>query len=75
MVEYFTTSAPEFNCFRGGDCLVYKPARQIGVMLRSLLNRRYRLEIKLGRKLVKEKFTWQKVAAQMRALYEDILSG
>jgi poly(glycerol-phosphate) alpha-glucosyltransferase len=28
-----------------------------------------------GRKLVEEKFTWQKVAAQMRALYEDILSG
>jgi poly(glycerol-phosphate) alpha-glucosyltransferase len=27
-----------------------------------------------GRKLVEEKFTWQKVAAQMRALYEDILS-
>ena len=28
-----------------------------------------------GRKLVEEKFTWQKVAAQMRALYEDILPG
>ena len=28
-----------------------------------------------GRRLVEEKFTWQKVAAQMRALYEDILSG
>jgi glycosyltransferase involved in cell wall biosynthesis len=28
-----------------------------------------------GRRLVEAKFTWQKVAAQMRALYEDILSG
>ena len=26
-----------------------------------------------GRRLVEAKFTWQKVAAQMRALYEDIL--
>ena len=28
-----------------------------------------------GRRLVEAKFTWQKVAAQMRALYEDILPG
>ena len=28
-----------------------------------------------GRRLVEEKFTWQKVAANMNALYEDILSG
>ena len=28
-----------------------------------------------GRRLVEAKFTWQKVAANMNALYEDILSG
>ena len=28
-----------------------------------------------GRHLVEERFTWQKVAAQMKELYEDILSG
>ena len=28
-----------------------------------------------GRRLVEERFTWQKVAAQMKELYEDILSG
>jgi poly(glycerol-phosphate) alpha-glucosyltransferase len=28
-----------------------------------------------GRRLVEGKFTWQKVATNMKALYEDILSG
>ena len=28
-----------------------------------------------GRRLVEEKFTWQKVAAQMRVLYKEILGG
>jgi len=28
-----------------------------------------------GRRLVEEKFTWPKVAAQMKALYEEILGG
>jgi poly(glycerol-phosphate) alpha-glucosyltransferase len=27
-----------------------------------------------GRRLVEQKFTWPKVASQMKALYEDILS-
>ena len=30
---------------------------------------------KRGRRLVEEKFTWPKVAAQMKALYEEILGG
>ena len=30
---------------------------------------------KKGRRLVEEKFTWPKVAAQMKALYEEILGG
>jgi glycosyltransferase involved in cell wall biosynthesis len=28
-----------------------------------------------GRRLVEEKFTWPKVAAQMKQLYEEILGG
>ena len=28
-----------------------------------------------GSRLVEEKFTWPKVAAQMKALYEDILGS
>ena len=30
---------------------------------------------KKGRRLVEEKFTWPRVAAQMRSLYEEILGG
>ncbi len=30
---------------------------------------------KRGRRLVEEKFTWPKVAAQMKSLYEEILGG
>jgi poly(glycerol-phosphate) alpha-glucosyltransferase len=28
-----------------------------------------------GRRLVEEKFTWPKIAAQMKQLYEEILGG
>ena len=35
-----------------------------------------RIEIgRRGRRLVEEKFTWPKVAAQMKQLYEEILGG
>jgi poly(glycerol-phosphate) alpha-glucosyltransferase len=28
-----------------------------------------------GRRLVEERFTWPKIAAQMKALYEDVLNS